>query len=243
MQNFHDLISNGFIGILTAGFILFIDYLRKANQKYKEIKESPILQDIFNVYRHFQDKEILEIEKHLKSPYLSKEDKASLLYELRGKILQKRLKMKEENLSILRFFQNLIYTDYAIRLYNNCKSLLNFNEEEQKFEAKEIILPEKAKKLETIGASIFFTNGIFAYILMVYLLYFFDTGINFKNNIELAIMWGCFNVILMLGIVYIGTRILKYFMRQSNALTLLELKKKDLIQILNESPADATPPN
>lgn len=86
---------------------------------------------------------------------------------------------------------------------------MNFNEQKQNFESKEIILPEKAKKLEKIGATIFFINGIFAYIFMIYMLYFFDTGINFKKDIYLAIIWGSFNAILMLGIIYIGSRILK----------------------------------
>lgn len=213
-----------FGGAAVAGLMILMNTLISICKKYKSIKDSGMFQDIFHVYRHFKTKEILELEQSLNSTYLSKEDKAVFQYELLVAILQKDLKINEKNLAILRHLKSLIHSDFAVSLYKNCESLLKFQEEKQQFEPIEPISEEHAKKLADIGAGIFFANGLFAYGFMIYMLYCVD--INFNNNINAMLAWGFFNFLLMLGIVYIGSRILKFFMRQSNALKLLNLPKK-----------------
>jgi len=227
-----------FGGAAVAGLMLLMNTLISICKKYKSIKDSGMFQDIFHVYRHFKTKEIVELERSLDSPYLSSEDKAVFQYDLLVAILQKDLKINEKNLKILRYLKSVINSDFAVSLYRNCESLLKFHEEKQQFEPIKPISEEHAKKLANIGAGIFFANGLFAYGFMIYMLYFVD--INFNNNLEAILAWGGFSFLLMLGIVYLGSRVLKFFMRQSNALKLLSLPKKNLDTLLkeNESKSD-----
>lgn len=221
----------------AAWFAALIPVLLTFCAAYKKIKDSEMFQDIFGLYQHFKSKEILELEQNLNTIYLSKEDKVSFQYELIVAILQRNLKTQEQNLSLLRYFKSLIHSHYAARIHNNCHDLVKFNEANQSFELIKEISKEEAKKSENIGAALFATSGILAYCFVIFMLFFVNTGIDFKKHIGLGILWGCINLLFMFIIIYIGSRILKYFMRKSNALKLLSLPKKKL----DVSPEDSQP--
>ena len=222
MQTYANLIPGG-----TAVFGLFFLIITFCII-YKKIKDTQIFQDIFNSYRYFKSKKIEELEKNLKSPFLQTQDINAFQSDYITAILQKDLKVDVNNLPTLRFLRNLENPPLAVSLYKNCNSLLRFNKEDQYFELIKPITLEEAKKSEKIGVGIFFTSGIFAYLFLIYMLYCVDTGINLKENISFGIAWGMLNLIIMLAIIFIACRILKFFMRPSNALKLLGLPKKSL---------------
>nr|WP_174506845.1 hypothetical protein [Acinetobacter sp. Marseille-Q1620] len=226
MQNFLTMIAGG------AWFAICIPLFVILCTTYKKIKDSEMFQDIFGMYHHLKSKKIMELKKNLESPYLSETDKAAFQYELQTAILQRDLNINEENLFILKYFKSLVHSHFAARIYKNCRSLVHFNEETQGFELIRPISFKEAKKSENIGAALFSASGIFAYLFMIYMLYFVDIGIDLKQHTHLAIIWGTISLILMISIIYIGSMILKFFMRKSNALKLLELPKKNLNIVL-----------
>lgn len=195
-------------------------------------KNIGILHSIFNIYQYLKIKKIEYLKSQLASPFIEEEDKKMYQNELSVVTLQKELNINENDLQKLRCIKRKTDSEFASRLYKNCGSLLEFNYATNQFKPTKPINPKRAKLLEKIGACLFFASGLFAYGFMLYMLYIVDIQLHNTRDI---LIWAGINYFLMIVIIFIGTKILKFFMKQSNVLKLLELseRKLDIQQDLN----------
>lgn len=188
-------------------------------------KNIGIFRSIFNVYRYLNNRKIEYLKNQLASPIVEEEDKKTYQNELSVVTLQKELNINEKDLHKLRCIKRKANSELAARLYPNCNLFLAFDYTTCQFTLAKPIDPKRAKQLEKIGASIFFTLGLFAYGLLLYMLYIYDMPL---HNTQDILVWAGINYFLMFAIIFTGTRILKFFMKQSNALRFLELSERNL---------------
>lgn len=156
--------------------------------------------------------------------YLQREKE---LFEYESKVIEYQtfLKTNESHLPTLIYLNGYQDTKYAIDIYNNSKKFLKFLDTENKFELVKPIDESRANFLATLGAFIFFSMSIGAYFLMIFFLYLYEVYGVAKNNLGL---WVLFNFILMLMIIFLAMKIMRFFMKRKQALNLLQLKRIDL---------------
>ncbi|HAV5509572.1 TPA: hypothetical protein JI079_05125 [Acinetobacter baumannii] len=222
----HFLASTDTAAIL--GFIAFLILILIGSNN----KNTGILLSIFNLYQYFKSSKIEYLKEQLTSPLVEEEDKKYYKNQLSVVTLQKELNLNENDLHKLRYLKRKIECEYAARLYKNCRELFEFDYTKNQLQLIKPIDPKRAKRLETIGAALFFASGLFAYGLLLYMLYMVDVPL---HNLTDTLVWGGFNYFLMFVIIFIGTKILKFFMKQSNALKLLELSERNLDVPLNQN--------
>ncbi|MBI0421786.1 hypothetical protein I7H67_03060 [Acinetobacter sp. ACIN00229] len=210
------------------GFIAFLILILMGSNA----KNAGVLYSIFNVYQYFKSRKIEYLKKQLTSPLVEEEDKKDYLYRLSAVTLQKELNLNEKDLRKLRYLKRKIDCEFAARLYKNCGKLFEFDSEKNQLKPIKPIDPKKAKRLETIGAGLFFASGLFAYGFMLYMLYMVKVPL---HNLTDILTWAGINYFLMFAIIFVGMKILKFFMKQSNALKLLELSERNLDVPLNQN--------
>lgn len=210
------------------GFIAFLILILIGSNN----KNTGILLSIFNLYQYLKSRKIEYLKEQLTSPLVEEEDKKYYKNQLSAVTLQKELNLNENDLQKLRYLKRKIECEFAARLYKNCRELLEFDYTKNQLQPIKPIDPKMAKRLETIGAGLFFASGLFAYGFLLYMLYMVDVPL---HNLKDILVWGGFNYFLMFVIIFIGTKILKFFMKQSNALRLLELSERNLDAPLNQN--------
>ncbi|MER8077647.1 hypothetical protein [Acinetobacter pittii] len=212
----------------VLGFIAFLILILMGSNN----KNTGILHSIFNLYQYFKRREIEYLKNQLISPLVEEEEKKDYQYRLSAVTLQKELNLNEKDLRKLRYLKRKIDCEFAARLYKNCGKLFEFDSEKNQLKPIKPIDPQKAKRLETIGAGLFFASGLFAYGLMLYMLYMVKVPL---HNLTDILTWAGINYFLMFAIIFAGMKILKFFMKQSNALKLLELSERNLNVPLNQN--------
>ncbi|PTV52129.1 hypothetical protein [Acinetobacter seifertii] len=212
----------------VLGFIAFLILILMGSNN----RNTGILHSIFNLYQYFKRREIEYLKTQLISPLVEEEDKKDYQYQLSAVTLQKELNLNEKDLRKLRYLKRKIDCEFAARLYKNCGKLFEFDSEKNQLKLIKHIDPQKAKRLETIGAGLFFASGLFAYGLMLYMLYVVKVPL---HNLTDMLTWAGINYFLMFMIIFAGMKILKFFMKQSNALKLLELSERNLDVPLNQN--------
>lgn len=210
------------------GFLAFLILILMGSNT----KNIGILYIIFNVYQYFKSRKIEYFKKQLTSPLVEEEDKKDYQYRLSAVTLQKELSLNEKDLRKLRYLKRKIDCEFAARLYKNCGKLFEFDSEKNQLKPIRPIDTKKAKRLETIGAGLFFASGLFAYGFMLYMLYMVKVPL---HNLTDILTWAGINYFLMFAIIFAGMKILKFFMKQSNALKLLELSERNLDVPLNQN--------
>ncbi|NUG23975.1 hypothetical protein [Acinetobacter lactucae] len=212
----------------VLGFIAFLILILMGSNN----RNTGILHSIFNLYQYFKRREIEYLKNQLISPLVEEEDKKYYQYRLSAVTLQKELNLNEKDLQKLRYLKRKINCEFAARLYKNCGELFEFDSEKNQLKPIKPIDPKKAKRLETIGAGLFFASGLFAYGLMLYMLYIVKVPL---HNLTDILTWAGFNYFLMFAIIFAGMKMLKFFMKQSNALKLLELSERNLDVPINQN--------
>ncbi|WP_202742643.1 hypothetical protein [Acinetobacter calcoaceticus] len=210
------------------GFIAFLILILMGSNT----KNTGIIHSIFNIYQYFKSREIEYLKNQIISPHVEEEDKKDYQYRLSAVTLQKELNLNENDLQKLRYLKRKIDCEFAARLYKNCGKLLEFDYTKNQLKPIKPIDPKKAKRLETIGAGLFFAAGLFSYGLMLYMLYMVKVPL---HNLTDILTWAGINYFLMFAIIFAGMKILKFFMKQSNALKLLELSERNLDVPLNQN--------
>ncbi|HDI8306226.1 TPA: hypothetical protein PPD39_001870 [Acinetobacter baumannii] len=156
----------------------------------------------------------------MNSPVLNEEYKNLFRNEYAMVILQKDLNLNEENLPLLLSIKKSPYARFMVYIYKNCKHLLKFDSIEGTFKLIKPISRKYAKRLEIIGTTLFFSIGFSSYMLILYMLYIYK--IHFKNIYEILI-WAGINYFIMLAIIFIAFKILRFFLRYTHALKFIEL--------------------
>ncbi|MCA4419242.1 hypothetical protein [Acinetobacter baumannii] len=211
----------------VLGFIAFLILILMGTKN----KNTGIIHSIFNIYQYFNSRKIEYLKNQLASPLIGEEDKKIYLNQLIVAIYQKELNLNENNLQKLRCIKRKIDSDFASKLYKNCSELLELDDAQYQFKPIEPIDPKRAKQLEKIGVCLFFASGLFAYLFLLYMLYIVDVPL---HNLKDILVWAGINYFLMFAIIFIGTKILKFFMKQSNALKFIELSERNLDLPLTE---------
>lgn len=205
----------------VLGFIAFLILILIGSKN----KNTGIIHSIFNIYQYLNSRKIEYLKNQLASPLIGEEDKKIYLNQLIVAIYQKELNLNENNLQKLRSIKRKKDSDFAAKLYKNCGELLELDDTQYQFKPIKPIDPKRAKQLEKIGVCLFFASGLFAYIFLLYMLYIVDVPL---HNLKDILVWAGINYFLMFAIIFIGTKILKFFMKQSNALKLIELSERNL---------------
>lgn len=213
------LVSSDTAAVLSFIAFLILLFIGSNN------KNIGIFHSVFNVYQYLKNRKIEYLKNQLASPVVEEEDKKTYQNELSVVTLQKELNLNEKDLQKLRCIKRKTDSEFAARFYKNCSLLLAFDYVTNQFKLAKPIDPKRAKQLEKIGVCLFFTSGLFAYGFLLYMLYIYDMPLHKTRDI---VAWAGINYFLMFAIVFIGTRILKFFMKQSNALRFIELSERNL---------------
>lgn len=187
-----------------------------------KVKEVGMLKDVSSLIARDKKNKIIQLKARIdQGTYLPRE-KELFEYELKVYEYQELLKTNESHLPTLIYLNGFENAQFAVDAYQNSQKFLKFNDFENKFELKKSINPRFASGLRKTGGFIFIVISLSAYILMMYFLYLHEElGVG-KNYIGL---WAFCNFMLMIIMIVVGMKIMKFLMKRQQALDMFTLTR------------------
>lgn len=187
-----------------------------------KVKEVGVLKDVSSLIGRERKIKIALLKMRIdQGSYLPREIEY-FKYEFKVYEYQELLKTTESHLPTLIYLNGFENVRFAVDHYNNSKKFLKFNDSNNRLELKDYISPKFARLLSRIGGVIFISIGLSAYILMMYFLYLHEElGVG-KNYIGL---WAFCNFMLMIIMIVVGMKIMKFLMKRQQALDMLTLER------------------
>ncbi|MDM1784248.1 hypothetical protein [Acinetobacter bereziniae] len=187
-----------------------------------KVKEVGMFKDVASLKNRSKTSRVEQLNLRRDNQIYLAREKELFNYEIKVIEYQNFLKTNESHLPTLIYLNGYENTTFAIYIFNNCRDLIKFNDEKNKFELKERISDVEAKIISHIGAGIFFLMSLGAYFLMIYFLYLHEVYGVAKDYV---VVWGIFNFVLMLIIIFLASRIMRFFNKRKHALLLLNLDR------------------